>query len=294
MKNPTKSLLILLSVLMTSTAHAQDLQSWMSPEVKQAWDQGYKGRGVNIHVIDDFTSNYGYRGDLGNGIQILRHGEWTRLETNMIAPQARINSIDFTNNNSIRLARGLNSLNLSYGMFSVDGYANNQIGWGNREKSIITYATNGSAVVVKAAGNDAVAVGESNNAGNVDYLNRALIGTKATIFVGALTKNGTVSAPASLASYSNYAGENTAVQNNFLVVGVEGNKTGLYGTSFAAPVITGYSAILGSKFRRANATQITNQLLNTARTDTISGYDPARHGRGEASIFRALAPRAIK
>ncbi len=294
MKKLTKSLLILLSALVTSTASAQDLESWMSPEVKQAWDLGYKGRGINIHVIDDFKSNYGYRGDLGNGPQILRHGEWTRLEANMIAPDARINSIDFSNNNSIRLARGLNSLNLSYGMYAIDGYANNQIGWGNREKSIITYATIGSAIVVKAAGNDAVAVGESNSAGNADYLNRALIGTKATIFVGALSKNGTVAAPASLASYSNYAGENTAVQNNFLVVGVEGNKTGLYGTSFATPIITGYSAILGSKFTRANATQIANQLLNTARTDTISGYDPVKHGRGEASIFRALAPRAIK
>ena len=100
--------------------------------------------------------------------------------------------------------------------------------------------------------------------------------------------------PASLASYSNTPGSDTVLQRQFLVVGVEGHKTGLYGTSFAAPVVSGYSAILGSKFTRASATQITNQLLNTARQDTISNYNPALHGRGEASLTRALAPVGIQ
>ena len=77
-------------------------------------------------------------------------------------------------------------------------------------------------------------------------------------------------------------------------MGVEGNKTGLYGTSFAAPIVSGYAAIIGSKFTSANATQITNQLLNTARQDTIASYNASIHGRGEASLTRALAPVAIK
>ncbi|MGT2467349.1 hypothetical protein ACVOMV_24330 [Mesorhizobium atlanticum] len=49
----------------------------------------------------------------------------------------------------------------------------------------------------------------------------------------------------------NYAGSNPLVQSHFLVVGVEGDKTGLYGTSFAAPIISGYAAIIGSKFTKA-------------------------------------------
>ncbi len=77
-------------------------------------------------------------------------------------------------------------------------------------------------------------------------------------------------------------------------MGVEGDKTGLYGTSFAAPVIAGYASILGSKFKSASATQITNQLLSTARTDTILNYSPDIHGVGEASLSRALAPASIK
>ena len=63
---------------------------------------------------------------------------------------------------------------------------------------------------------------------------------------------------------------------------------------FAAPIVTGYTAILGSKFTAATPVQITNQLLNTARKDTISGYNVAVHGRGEASLTRALAPVSIK
>jgi subtilisin family serine protease len=294
MNKLSKLSIFLMAALFCAGVNAENLQSWMSPEVEQAWDLGYKGKRVTVHIVDDFKSSNRYNGDLGNGPQTLRHGEWTRLEASMISPDAKFASIDFTNNKAVRLARGLNTLNLSYGMFAIDGFSNNQINWSSREKSIISYAQKGSAIIVKAAGNDAVAIGSANSEGDVDYLNRALVGTRSAIFVGALNKNGTMQAPASLAYYSNYAGENVAVQNNFLVVGVEGNKTGLYGTSFAVPIVTGYSAILGSKFTKASATQITNQLLNTARTDTISGYNPAIHGRGEASVYRALAPTSIK
>ena len=97
-----------------------------------------------------------------------------------------------------------------------------------------------------------------------------------------------------MATYSNFAGTDTNVQKNFVVVGVRGDVTGLNGTSFAAPVISAYAGVLGSKFTTATATQITNQLLTTARQDTILNYNVTIHGRGEASISRALAPVAIK
>jgi subtilisin family serine protease len=211
----------------------------------------------------------------------------------MIAPLATIRSKDFTTSSSVWLAPGLNVLNLSYGMYASAGYSVNQIGWSPEEASIISYATRGSAVVSKAAGNDSVAVGGVAG-GQQDYLDLALIGKASAIFVGALDANGTMSNPTKLAWYSNTAGSNPLVQSHFLVVGVAGNQTGLYGTSFAAPVITGYAAILGSKFTRATPTQITNQLLNTARTDTLINYSPSVYGRGEASLSRALAPVAIR
>lgn len=270
------------------------LQSWMNPEVGGAWSKGYKGSGVTITTIDDFRSSNRLSGNFGTGMQSLRHGEWTSTEAKMIAPEATMKFQDFSQNAAVGLSTGLNVLNLSYGMLARAGYNSNNIGWSSRENSIISYAKNGLAVVSKAAGNDSVAIGAANSAGNVDYLNLALKGAKSAIFVGALSSNGTTASKASLASYSNKAGADVTVQRQFLVVGVEGSKTGLYGTSFAAPIISGYSAILGSKFTSASPTQIANQLLNTARSDTISNYSAAVHGRGEASIARALAPTIIR
>ena len=277
-----------------SQSQSSTLQGWMSPEIGSAWSKGYKGSGVTITMIDDFTSNNRYSGNFGKGTQALRHGEWTSTEAQMIAPEATMKFQDFSKNTAVGLSNGLNVLNLSYGAFAQAGYSSNSIGWSPRENSIISYAQNGQAVVSKAAGNDAVAVGAANSAGNVDYLNLALKGAKTAIFVGALSANGTTTSKASLAYYSNTAGADTTVQRQFLVVGVEGSKTNLYGTSFAAPIISGYAAILGSKFTSASPTQIVNQLLNTARQDTISNYSAALHGRGEASIARALAPATIR
>lgn len=271
------------------------LREWMSPEIAGAWRQGFRGQNTAISVIDDFDSTSRYGGDMGTGRQVLRHGEWVRMQAGMIAPSASFYTQDFTSSSSVGLVPNrLNTLNLSYGMFGSDGHALSSVGWSPRETSIIDHARQGSAVVVKAAGNDAVAVGAANLSGNVDYLNRALVGTQSTLFVGALDRNGTVTDQARRATYSNFAGTDPNVQANFLMAGVRQDVTGLAGTSFAAPIISGYASVLGSKFTEATPTQITNQLLSTARSDTIFSYDPAEHGRGEASIARALAPASIR
>ncbi len=289
MKN--KIMMLALGLCISHAAMSQTLQSWMSPEIGAAWNQNYKGQGVTITIVDDFRSNSKFSGNLGLGVATLRHGEWTLNEAAMVAPSAIIRADDFNTSGRVALNTGLNVLNLSYGMYAVP---NASIRWGTQEQSIIGYATNGNAVISKAAGNDAVAVNSVTQYGDVDALNVALKGTKSAIYVGALSKNGTTESRASMASYSNYAGTDATVQKQFLVVGVEGSKTGLYGTSFAAPVITGYAAILGSKFRTANSTQIANQLLNTARQDTVVNYNAQIYGRGEASLTRALAPVTIK
>ncbi|QHE75604.1 S8 family serine peptidase [Hydrogenophaga sp. PBL-H3] len=278
----------------SSLAASAVTPGWMSKEVGDAWAKGYKGKGVTITVVDDFKSSSLLGGNLGSGSQKLRHGQWTTLEAGMIAPLAGVATQDFNSGTTVKLYKGLNVLNLSYGMMAAAGYTASQIRWSAQESSIISYAKSGSAVIAKAAGNDGIAVLGKNARGQTDYLNLALKGTGTAIYVGALNTNGTTAAPATLASYSNTAGLDAAVQKQFLVVGVEGSKTGLYGTSFAAPVITGYAAILGSKFTSATPLQVTNQLLNTARQDTVKGYQAQLHGRGEASITRALAPVAIR
>ena len=284
---------ICLSATIPVVRTTQAVQSWMSPDVGAAWAAGYRGQGVTMTIVDDFSSSTRFSGNFGLGVQYQRHGEWTREEAGMIAPWATIRSKDFSTGSAVSLAGGRNVLNLSYGMYATAGYGVNQIWWAPEEASIIYYASTGSAVISKAAGNDSVAVGGVTG-GQQDYLDLALIGKQSAIFVGALSTNGTTSNKAQLAWYSNYAGSNPLVQSHFLVVGVTGDKTGLYGTSFAAPIISGYAAIIGSKFTSATPTQITNDLLNTARTDTLVNYSASVYGKGEASLSRALAPIAIR
>lgn len=277
-----------------TTAPSYQTQSWMHVDVGDAWNQGYLGAGANITFIDDFTSSSVFSGNFGTGLQSLTHGQWTSLEGSMIAPEASISRKDFSDRTAVKLnRRKTDVLNLSYGMMARDGYTS--VNWSPRESSIISAAENGYAVVVKAAGNDGgTAVGQANSSGIKDYLNVDLIGAQSNIFVGALKTNGSVDAPASMAGYSNIAGDNVAVQDHFLVVGVDGATTGLRGTSFAAPIVAGYSAILSSKFSKATPTQIANRLLDTARTDTVLNYDVTRHGQGEASLSRSLAPNSIQ
>ena len=280
-----------LSTSAKRVAANQPVRNWMHDDIAGAWAAGYTGKGTTITVVDDFKSATRFYGNLGLGRKNLRHGQWTSLEAKMVAPNATMTARDFNTGTTVKLAkRRLNVLNLSYGMYGTAGYTANQINWSAQETSIINYARSGQAVISKAAGNDGVAVDQANRRGTQDYLDLALVGAESAIFVGALSDNGSVDVPASLASYSNFAGDNPTVQSQFLVVGVDSSDMGMYGTSFAAPIVSGYAAILASKFSDATPTQITNQLLNTAREDTLSNYDPAIYGQGEASLSRALAP----
>jgi subtilisin family serine protease len=185
-------------------------------------------------------------------------------------------------------------INMSYGIMFNKNVPISIASLSPREASIASYAKQGQAVAVKSAGNDGVNMGSVTAAGTVDQLSRLLRGSQSGIFVGSLKTNGSKEALASMASYSNKAGKDSAYQKQFLVVGVDTAQIRIAGTSFAAPIVSGYAAILGSKFTTATPTQVTNQLLNTARQDTVANYSREVHGRGEASLSRALAPTAIR
>jgi len=273
------------------------LQNWMSPEVGSAWSSGYSGKGTTITVVDDYSNASKFSGNLNGTTQTQGHGYWTTQEAGLVAYSATINRQDFNTgrNTSVPLAKtGLNVINASYGMYVPGSYINYNFSYGAEETSMVNYAKGGNAIIVKAAGNDGINMGTVNTSGNFDALNKSLKGLPTTIYAGALSTNGTTASPASMASYSNKAGTDVTTQKQFLVVGVDSSKMGIAGTSFAAPIISGYAAILGSKFATATPTAITNQLLNTARTDTVKNYNAAVYGRGEASLTRALAPVSIK
>lgn len=268
--------------------------SWMNPEIQGAWSDGFLGQGATITVVDDFNSRIKGPGNLDGRLRFMQHGDWTLKQANMIAPSATMVKDEFTTDATVALsATNFNVINLSYG--AVDPFDDYTTTWASgyaQEQSLIDYATAGSAIVVKSAGNEGVPFGTSyddNGVQMLDYLGASLIGTQSAIIVGALEGDYSTTM-ASLADYSNTAG---LAQNQYLMVRVD-PSTGLTGTSFAAPIVSGYAAMLSSKFTTATSTQVTNQLLDTARTTTITGYDVTIHGRGEASIANALAPNTIK
>ena len=280
-----KQTLWIIAFSLSTTAPATAQQAWMSPEVGAAWSQGYLGQGIRINMIDDFGTNC----DRALG---RCHGAWTTWQAQSVAPRASVVTHEAVTGVVGLVASSLNVFNLSYGLY-------NSLTSFPTEMALLGYAQTGSAVIVKSAGNSSIPVGAAVPSGEfrgrVDNLAVSLAGQPSAILVGALAKNGTPANPASMASYSNVAGTSPVVQRNFLVVGVDSNALGgLAGTSFAAPIVSGYAAIVGSKFTTANATAVANQLLNTARTDTVTSYNPAIYGRGEASLTRALAPASIR
>jgi len=303
------------------------------PDVLEAWRQGWTGNGVNI-VIEDWLTQ--------------AHGATTTILTNRYAIASTIYGFNVPTNTGIYNYDGtvanpsstvsIGVVNASYGanLSSLIGHA---APWTNSELASAAISYNSTAqghinrftgvtpitkfnytdaVIVKAAGNDALSADK-------EPLVKALADNSLIyprlLIVGALNMAGFTSAPATLSSsYSNFAGTYSPVSNRFLVasgttpfnsgdmalngvpigattsVDPNGVNLGAVGTSYAAPRVAGYAAILRQKFPNLNGEKSASVLLDTARYDTLACYyqsggcDPAIYGKGEASLSRALAP----
>ena len=309
-----------------------------SSDVLAAWNAGWTGKDTNILVIDGYASI----GSCNNSSTC--HGITTAMITDLVAPGATKYYVDYgyasflgtyITSGHLKDAGGntgsaptIHAVNASFGVnWNAWGLspsvaadrtaAYNAISpyitvWTNYlngtrvsgDNTLIAAATN--AVISKSAGNDAIDA-------KYEYLAKAFstdssIGPRLLV-VGALTKNGTVASPASLASYSNFAGTDSTIASRFVLANgnapyanggvmingsnIAGYDGGNVGTSYAAPVVAGYASVVMQKFPNLTAASTSNIILDTARTDTLSCYpscDPAIYGKGEASLSRALAP----
>ena len=301
-------------------------------EVMDAWNQGWTGKDVNVLIEDSITQQHGaitgllaYRYAPGAnfyGLDIVGNS----FATDVFFNQLNSNQTGLYGNNiKLGVVNQSYTANLSsligreqtFGAWTNDelirariAYTGSQISTINRMKDAgvsgqLKQFIFSDAVITKAAGNDKIlSEYEPLNwflAKDSDIRGRLLI-------VGALDQAGSVTNPSSIASYSNTAGNDTDVSSRFLLasgttpfyngqVAINGfNVTQGDGTSFAAPRVAGYVAIVRSKFPNLNATNTASILLDTARYDTLAcsknggTCDPAIYGKGEASLSRALAP----
>ena len=146
----------------------QDLQSWMHPGVGAAWRQGYTGQGVTLTVVDDFSSSKYFLGNLAQGPELLRHGQWTLKEAGMLAPTATLLKQDFNAGTKVLLSSGLNVVNLSYGMFAAAGYAVTRNSWSAQESSLIGYAQSGQALIASTTpAASSVSLGERSTTSSI-------------------------------------------------------------------------------------------------------------------------------
>ena len=224
------------------------------------------------------------------------------------ATNINVANLSFTANNSWNCNNGCGTVpsdaTYNAGITAAAQYNSAWVNLLNGSYSVTNLSNLTNAVITKAAGNNALDA-------KYDTLTLALINNASTasrmLVVGALNQTGTTSSKATIASYSNYAGTTTAISDRFVVAngympfstnGVSINGSNItasaeQGTSFAAPVVAGYAAVVMQKFPNLSAGNTSNIILDTARTDTLTcspNCDPAIYGKGEASLSRALAP----
>lgn len=177
-------------------------------------------------------------------------------------------------------------VNLSLSSGSRDPVANQSLF--DSQLAYASTSTTPDSVFVKAGGNFACVA----SAAGCDPINQVLYSATAfkdkTILVGALD------APAGrLADYSNKAG---SYADRFVVADGRGihNTRGGYvvGTSFAAPRVAGFAAIIRHKYPNLSAANTARAILDSAVWNPAWGEKTpatqALYGQGEASLSRAL------
>ena len=298
-------------------------------EVLTAWQQGWTGKGVNIMMEDSLFAAHGATTTLlANRYAIASTMYGYNFPTNL-----GIYNIDGTaatpsaivNIGVVNMSYGANlpyyighaghwtNAELSAAATAYSASAQTHI---NRITGVVGWTNFNytNAVIVKSAGNDAITADK-------EPLVKSLVSTNSInsrlLIVGAITNAGFTNAPATISSYSNTAGSVTSVASRFLVasgttpfstgdialngvpigattsVDPNGVNLGNVGTSYAAPRVAGYVAILRQKFPNLDAINSSSIMLDTARYDTLTCYpncDPAIYGKGEVSLSRALAP----
>ena len=292
-------------------------------DVREAWRDGWSGSESSVLVVDSFGGGerHGYLVMLSL-LTSASNAPLFALEAGLARTgrnfgddgglRAALNTMRFseTNNHDIPF----DVINASFGFNPIGDRAERESVIREIEQSgnfyleligigrFLSAANVRDATITKAAGN------ESTDAGfvpdNVAYARSASIGPRLLI-VGATEGYYDQDGGVEIASYSNFAGSDPVVRARFIVangdsplseaafinnrfVSTEGR-----GTSYAAPRVAGYVALLRHKFPNLTGYNSADIILDTATYEgLICAPDCSEniYGQGRVDIARALAP----
>ena len=326
-------------------------------DVRQAWRDGWTGDGVDLLIIDSFgvagrriISRQDDRGTHGytvgmSALEIAPNAEFSALEAGLPGEgtayrqggvQGATQSTPF---DVINISFGLASLGRAPTTDEVVAYQQRPLFQDLLGESSAYLTSTGDAVIAFASGNDDTDAGHFTDA--IALIDHDSTGPRVLI-VGALDRYARATNPqsqtnistnAQLASYSNHAGGNLAVQSRFLVEyggtpygqtaflcdedvlardgcnnlqqldAIDPSGLGIQGTSFAAPRVAGFAALVRHKFPSLSGQQTASILLDTATTEGLGCHTgemrksascaPSDYGQGRVDIGRALAPTGV-
>jgi len=301
------------------------------PDVIQAWNAGWTGKGVNILIDDDITDSHSVTTSLithryawGSTIYGTSFNDYSAVQnwdgtTPNLNSTIKIGVINASFGANLQYLTGKSSgwtsqeFQKAYTDYGLSATVHKDVFNGNKTNSNFASFNLTDAVITKAAGNDSI---DAYN----EPLNRYLVEdptiSTRLLIVGALAQDPNGGMPLFAEGYSNTAGASAAIKARFLVaLGttpfqtnwvswngtiISGSDNGNNGTSYAAPRVAGYVAIVRQKFPNLTAPNTADIMLATARYDTLGCYTPgngptggcdtSKYGQGEASLSRALAP----
>ncbi len=302
--------------------------------VKEAWREGWTGEGVPVLIADCFELNPLNRLECppAHGYSVLFSLLATAPHasvyvTDAFGPRAygtRGVLGAFRADEPVGSLRSFDVVNVSFGLTElvadaarrdarVAEYQRTSLFFADlKGESFVLGGLAGDAVVTKSASND-----DGADAGhlpdNVAFVIDPSIGPRVLI-VGATRGYYDDDVGAEMATYSNVAGSNSAIRDRFVVANgdspfagrvrisgqpvnpVDINPINSVGTSFAAPRVAGYAAIVRQKFPNLTGANTATIMLDTATYEGLMCNIPPSscaeniYGQGRVDIGAALAP----
>ncbi len=274
-----------LAGIMGNDTYTQNTLQYNDIRAAYSMARGFTGRGSKIAILDTGTDTW--------------HGRNVAyIAANTVAPNATITSYKITNSNYqfisygeignvINRATDANIYNASWSveMRASDIHSGAQIAALTDTKfigAITNAATNRDAIFVWAAGNDSAP--ESSALSAMPLVIPELNGH----FVNVVAWD---SDAGTLADYSNMCG----ITRDWCITApgnINTDKTTVFGTSFAAPVVSAAIATIREAFPYMTASQITSLLFETARDLGDPGVDDV-YGHGMLDMEHATRPQGV-